>query len=157
MKMRKLQSSDLPEIARLAYKIMGPKDAKRALEDIKETLSEKKYSPFKFEDFFVIEINREIVAAGGVWALKHDPDVARLDWFMVDPHHQRKGLGTMLLHYIEKFLKKKNVRIILAETSSGPVYKAAVNFWEKNDFKEVAKIPNYWEDGASCLYFIKRI
>jgi len=157
MKIRRLQEDDLPNIAGLVYRIMGTKDAKRAVVDIKETLSEKEESPFKFEDLFVVEIGGSIVAAGGVWALKHDPDVARLDWFMVDKQHQRKGLGTMLLKKIEEFLGKKGVRLIMAETSSRSTYRAAVNFWEKNGFREMAKIPNYWEDGSACLYFIKRL
>lgn len=157
MKIRKIRQDDIGGIVRIMHKIMGPKDAKIALDDIKETISEKKNSPFKFEEFFVIEISGEIAAAGGVWALKHDPNVARLDWFVVDPSQQRKGLGTMLLRRMEQFTKKKGAKLIIAETSSGNVYKAAVNFWSKNGFSEIAKIANYWEDGSACLYFIKRL
>ncbi|MCX6815262.1 MAG: GNAT family N-acetyltransferase [Candidatus Aenigmarchaeota archaeon] len=107
MKIRKLREAVTPGIAKLAYKILSPGDAKKAMEDIKETLSEKTYSPFKFEDFFVIEIENHIVTTGGIWALRHDPYIARLDWFMVDPGQQRKGLGTILLKKIQESLKKK--------------------------------------------------
>lgn len=161
MKIRKLQDDDIGSITRIVHGIMGPKDAKAALYDIKETLAganaSRHASPFKFEDFYVVEINRCIVGAGGVWALKHDPFLARLDWFMVDPNYQRKGIGTFLIRFIEKTLKQRKIRIILAETSGGRQYEAAAAFWTKNGFREAAKIPNYWEDGSACLYFIKRL
>lgn len=165
MRIRKLREDDIGSITRIVHNIMGPKDARVALYDVKETLLDKKgvkdasrhASPFKFEDFYVVEIDKNIVGAGGVWALKHDPFLARLDWFMVDPAYQRKGIGTFLIRFIEKLLKQRKIRIILAETSGGEQYEAAANFWTKNGFKEVARIPNYWEDGSACLYFIKRL
>lgn len=157
MRIRKLREDDIGGIVKIVHKLMGPNDAKITLADLKETLRDKKDSPFKFEDFYVVEIEGNIVAAGGVWALKHDPHVARLDWFMVDPNQQRKGIGTILMRFFENFLKKKKIKLILAETSSRKEYAAAVNFWAKNGFKEVARIPNYWEDGSACLYFAKRL
>jgi ribosomal protein S18 acetylase RimI-like enzyme len=157
MRIRKIKETDIGNIVRIVHKIMGPNDAKMVLYDLRETLLKKINSPFKFEDFYVIEIDRDIVGAGGIWALKHDPSVARLDWFMIDPDYQRKGIGTILIRFLENFLKKKNIKLILAETSSGRAYRAAVNFWAKNGFKEIAKIPNYWEDGSACLYFVKRL
>lgn len=157
MRIRKFREEDIGSIVKIVHKIMGPRDARNALNDLKETLMEKSYSPFKFEDFYVIEIDKNIVGCGGIWALKHDPFIARLDWFMVDPDYQRKGLATMLMRFIENFLKKKNIKLVLAETSSGKQYKAAVNFWAKNGFKEIARIQNYWEDGSACLYFLKRL
>lgn len=154
MRIRKIREDDIGKIVSIIHKVMGPKDARKALQDIRET-ADKKNDAFKFDDFYVLEIGSEIVAAGGIWALKHDPLLARLDWFVVDPSHQRKGLGTMLIKFLEKQLRQRKVRIILAETSEK--HEAAVNFWTKNRFKKAAKIPNYWEDGSSCLYFIKRL
>jgi len=157
MRIRKIRETDIGDIVRIVHRIMGPKDARLALYDLRETLMKKKDSEFKFENFYVVEVGKKIVAAGGIWALKHDPFVARLDWFMVDPDYQRKGIGTMLMKFLESFLRKKKVKLILAETSSGSAYKAAVGFWAKNGFKEIAKIPDYWEDGSACLYFAKRL
>lgn len=157
MRIRKIREGDVGDILKIVHNIMGPGDAKVALSDLKETLKKKKDSPFRFEDFYVMEVNGKIAGAGGVWALKHDPFVARLDWFMIDPGYQRKGIGTMLIRHIESTLRKNKVKIIMAETSSGSAYKTAVRFWEKNGFAEVAKIPSYWEDGSACLYFLKRL
>ena len=157
MRIRKIRADDVGSITRIVHNIMGPKDAKMALYDIRETIAKKRASPFKFEEFYVIEINGNIVGAGGVWALRHDPFLARLDWFVIDPNYQRKGIGTILIRFLENLLKKRKIRIVLAETSGGEHYEAAVKFWAKNGFKEVAKISNYWEDGSPCLYFIKHL
>jgi ribosomal protein S18 acetylase RimI-like enzyme len=152
-----MREEDIGDIVRIVNKIMGPRDARVALSDIKENFSSKDYSPFKFEDFYVVEIGRKIIAGGGVWALRHDPFVARLDWFMVDPDYQRKGIGTFLMRFFSGLLKKRKIKLILAETSSGKAYKAAAGFWAKNGFRQIARIPNYWEDGSACLYFFKRL
>jgi len=162
MRVRKMRETDIGDITGIVLRIMGPRDARRVLADIKETLQKKetlgeRQSAYKFDEFYVAEIDRRVVAAGGVWALRHDPYIGRLDWFMVHPEQQRKGLGSILLKTIEKEMRKKKIRLILAETSSEPAYKTAVKFWAKNGFKEILKIPGYWEDGSACLYFMKRL
>ena len=155
MKIRKLQQRDIGKIVAMIHDVMGPDDAKKALDDMKISLGEK--TPYKFEEFYVVEINREIVAAGGFWSLKYDPAIARLDWFVVPHKHQRHGFGTMLMNLIIKRARSKKLKLILAEVSDGKEYATARQFLIKNGFQKKASIKNYWEDSSGAVYFVKRL
>lgn len=157
MKIRKLREGDIGKIVAIIHDVMGPQDAKKALQDMKISLDKDKISPYKFEEFYVLEVGNEIVAAGGFWALKYDPNIARLDWFVVPLRHQRRGFGTMLMKFIINRARARKLKLILAETSDGKEYNAAINFYSKNGFMPVANIPNYWEDGSAVVYFVKRL
>lgn len=154
MKIRKLREDDIGKIVAIIHDVMGPDDAKKALQDIRISLDQNTY---KFEEFYVVEIKDEIVAAGGFWSLKYDPAIARLDWFVVPKKHQRRGFGRMLMTHMVGRAKASRLRLILAETSDGPQYAAARQFLARNGFKKSAAIKNYWDDGSSAVYFIRRI
>lgn len=156
MRIRRMREEDIGQIVRLLHNVYGKDDASLFLRDIRISLSMPKNSPYKFEDFYVAEIAGEIVAAGGAWALHYEP-VARLDWFIVGSGHQKRGLGTLLLSYIEKEMKKRGISVLVAETSSARQYRAAVAFYERNGFRKVAQIEKYWPDGSAWVYFMKRI
>ena len=156
MRIRKMQEADIGQMVKLIHNVMGTLDAKKAYHDMKVSLSIEKLSPYKFEEFFVMEIENDIVAVGEIWALNYEP-IAHLGWFVVDAKHQRKGFGSMLLRHCEEVLKKRKISIITAETSGGRDYKPAVSFYLHNGFKIVAEIPKYWEDGTSWVYFMKRL
>ncbi|HLD38690.1 MAG TPA: GNAT family N-acetyltransferase [archaeon] len=155
MKIRKLQEKDIGKIVAIIHDVMGPTDAKKALEDMKISLDPEAKVPYKFEEFYVIEVEDEIVAAGGFWSLKYDPHIARLDWFVVPQKYQRKGFGNILLNFIINRAKKRGLKIVLAETSDK--YVTAVNFFKKCGFTAAAKISNYWEDGSGVVYLVRRL
>ena len=155
MRIRKMKESDIGEIVKLIHDVYGQNDVRHFLRDLKIGLADKKESPYRFEDFFVVVIDEKIIAVGGAWALHYEP-IARLDWFIVGKERQQKGIGSLLLRHIENHLRKKKISILVAETSSGKNYKAAVAFYQKNGFRKVAEIDKYWEDGSSWVYFMKR-
>ena len=157
MEIRKLRSSDIGKIVAIIHDVMGPDDAKKALEDMKISLDKKAKVPYKFEEFYVVEVNDEIVAAGGFWSLKYDPDISRLDWFVVPKKHQRKGFGTMLIKFIINRCDILKLKLIVSETSSSREYAAARNFLVRNGFKKFGGIKNYWEDGSEAVYLVKRL
>ena len=154
IKIRKLRESDIGKIVAMIHDVMGPDDAKKALEDMKISLTK---TPYKFEEFYVVEVGEEIVAAGGFWSLKYDPAIARLDWFVVPRRHQRRGFGTMLMNLIIKRAKIKKLKLILAELSDGEEYATARQFLIKNGFQKKASIKNYWDDNSGAVYFVKRL
>lgn len=156
MRIRKMRAGDIGQIVRLIHDVYGREDVRQFLKDLKISLAVSRESPYKFEDFFVVVIDDEIIAVGGAWALHYEP-IARLDWFIVGREHQKKGMGTLLLKFIEGRLKKRRISILIAETSSAAPYRAAALFYEKNGFKKVSRIENYWPDGSAWLCFVKRI
>ena len=155
MEIRKLRQSDIGKIVAIIHDVMGPDDAKKALEDMKISLDKTAKVPYKFEEFYVVDLDGEIVAAGGFWSLKYDPSIARLDWFVVPQKHQRRGFGSMLINFIASRAKERKARLIIAETSSK--LRPVIGFMKKGGFKETARIPSYWNDGSACIYLVKRL
>jgi ribosomal protein S18 acetylase RimI-like enzyme len=154
MKIRKLKDDDIGKIVAIIHDVMGPEDAKKALTDIKISLTPNAY---KFEEFYVVDIDGEIAAAGGFWSLQYDPDIARLDWFVVPKKHQRKGFGKMLMNFIVNAAKTRKLKLIVAELSDGGKYKAAREFLSGQGYEKAAGIKNYWEDGSGVVYLVKRL
>lgn len=156
MKIRRLQLKDMGKIVGIVHDVMEPEDAKKALLDMKINLDGEKAAAFKFKEFYVLEIENDIVAGGGFWSLHYDPDIARLDWFIVPKKHQGKGFGTMMMKFLEQRMKKRGVKAVIAETSNHKSFEPVVDFFKKNGFVQTAHIPNYWEDGSGALYLVKR-
>jgi ribosomal protein S18 acetylase RimI-like enzyme len=80
-----------------------------------------------------------------------------LYWIAVDPDFQGKGMGSRLLDFLEKMVKKLKGRIILADTSSVPQYEKTKDFYLKNGFQEVARVPDYYHSGNDRITFCKRL
>src|SRR3989338_9451688 len=154
MRIRKLKEGDIGKIVAMIHDVMGPGDAKKALQDIRISLDKHTY---RFEEFYVVEINGEIVAAGGFWALKYDPNIARLDLFVVPRKHQRKGFGTMLIKHIINRAKERRLKLILAETSDNKEYSVARAFLLKSGFEKIGSIKNYWEDKSGAVYLVRKL
>lgn len=80
-----------------------------------------------------------------------------LYWIAVNPKIQGMGIGSRLLDFLEKMLRGKNGRMILADTSSIPSYKKTLRFYLKKGYQEVAKIPDYYSLGNDRITFCKRL
>jgi ribosomal protein S18 acetylase RimI-like enzyme len=80
-----------------------------------------------------------------------------LYWIAVDPDFQKQGVGSKLLDFLEKVVKKSNGRMILADASSIPQYEKTEKFYLKNGFQEVARIPDYYHPGNDRMTFCKKL
>jgi ribosomal protein S18 acetylase RimI-like enzyme len=80
-----------------------------------------------------------------------------LYWIAVDPDCQEQGVGSRLLRSLEEVVKARGGRMILADTSSIPHFEKTQKFYLKNEFQEVAKIPDYYHPGNDRITFCKRI
>jgi ribosomal protein S18 acetylase RimI-like enzyme len=80
-----------------------------------------------------------------------------LYWIAVDPDFQEQGVGSKLLNFLEEMVKAEGGRLILADTSTIPHYEKTQNFYLKNGFKEVARIPNYYHPGNDRITFCRRL
>jgi len=78
-----------------------------------------------------------------------------LYWIVVHPHSAGKGIGTKLLDHCEKFVRDRNGRWILAETSSKETYEATRLFYIRNDFNEIARIDDFYSLGEALVVFGK--
>jgi len=78
-----------------------------------------------------------------------------LYWIVVHPVFWNQGTGTFLLRYAEKDLKGRQARLVLIETSSLPLYETPRLFYLKHQYKELAKVKDYYAIGDHKLIFGK--
>jgi len=78
-----------------------------------------------------------------------------LYWIVVDPEITGKGIGKKLVKHAETFVRERNGRWLLAETSSKELYLATQKFYFKNEFSIVAEINDFYAVGDALLVFGK--
>lgn len=78
-----------------------------------------------------------------------------LYWIVVDPGTQGKGLGRLLLEYVERDVVKRGGRMILIETSSKESYGPTIRFYQRRGYAQVARIKNFYRLGDDKLVFSK--
>ena len=77
-------------------------------------------------------------------------------WLVVSKKYQRKGIGTILLKFIEKYAKKKKFRAIYLYTH--PIRENnAIKLYKKEGYKKINEFPNYYSNGDKSLLFGKRL
>lgn len=78
-----------------------------------------------------------------------------LYWIAVNPKVQSKGIGSGLIRFVEKYLKEKKGRLILIETSGKESYEKERKFYEKNFYKELVNIKDFYNAGDSLVIYGK--
>jgi GNAT superfamily N-acetyltransferase len=78
-------------------------------------------------------------------------------WIAVRKQRQAGGIGTALLRHAEEEVKGKRGRMLLIETSSLEGYGPTRNFYLKHNYKEVARLPDYYTAGDDMVIFCKRL
>jgi ribosomal protein S18 acetylase RimI-like enzyme len=58
---------------------------------------------------------------------------------------------------LEKIVRAKRGRLILADASTVPLYEKTQRFYVKNGFKEVARVPDYYHPGNDRVTFCKKL
>ena len=84
-----------------------------------------------------------------------NPAVWELYWIGVLPDTQRKGLGSLLLQDTETIVKNKNGRMLLISTSSTDVTSKSRQFYIRQGYKEVGRIPDYYAPKDDKVIFWK--
>ena len=100
------------------------------------------YLDHEIEQYFVVEVNKEVVGCGGI-NLADNKTTGKISWDIMHPGFQGKGLGTLLLHHRIDVLKKtKGIKKITVRTSQ-----VAYRFYEKSGFVLTGKVKDYWAEG----------
>ena len=76
-------------------------------------------------------------------------------WIAVDPENGRHGAGTMRLAAMEKRLKNCGSGHIYVETSSTEGYGPARRFYEKNQYRLVSTLRDFYRDGDDRMIYRK--
>ncbi len=70
----------------------------------------------------------------------------------VDPAHQRRGLGTALLHVTEQRLRREYVKLTVRQGNF-----PAIRLYEREGYKVIEKKFGYYRDGETGLIMEKQI
>jgi len=78
-----------------------------------------------------------------------------LYWIAVRPSLHNTGVGRLLLKHAEDLVASRHGRLVLAETSSRPAYEPTRGFYLKNQYREVARIREYYSAGDDLVIYGK--
>ena len=71
--------------------------------------------------------------------------------------NQRTGIASEMMLYIEQYLKTKDARILIVETSSDDAQTGARNFYQKIGYTREAVIRDFWKEGEDKIVFWKKL
>jgi ribosomal protein S18 acetylase RimI-like enzyme len=80
-----------------------------------------------------------------------------LYWIAVSPAAQGMGIGSVLLKEVEGRLTRSNARLLVIETSSRPEYDPTRAFYLKRGYREVARVPDFYEAGDHRVIYAKNL
>jgi len=78
-----------------------------------------------------------------------------LYWMAVSPDEQGRGYGKKLVRWLEAEVRKLDGRLIIIETSSQAKYQPTRQFYLNLDYKEVARVPEYYKPGDDRVIYAK--
>jgi ribosomal protein S18 acetylase RimI-like enzyme len=70
---------------------------------------------------------------------------------------QGKGIGKLMMTYIEHELKLQGHRLLMVETSSTDDFELTRKFYENIDYTKEAVIRDFWRDGDDKVIYVKRL
>lgn len=111
----------------------------------------------KNHKYWYVEKAGEIIGAIGVRENKYGGGGYEMDSDYVAVHkdHRGKGIASQLLTEVEKFVKGNSGRYLHVLTCDIDSYNPARAFYEKNGYKKVAEIPNYYVPGEGRVDYMK--
>lgn len=80
-----------------------------------------------------------------------------LYWIAVDKTLQGHGIGKALVRAVEDAVGAELGRLILIETGGKPSYAAQRAFYASAGYREVARVPDFYEDGDDRVIYQKRL
>jgi len=107
---------------------------------------------------YIIRVSEEEGAAAGYYCVGPTPATEGtfdLYWIAVDPSRQGKGIGARLDEHACALVRGMGGRLLIAETSSRPVYTPTREFYVRRGYRELARIAGYYRPGDDLVVFGK--
>lgn len=152
---RPMQAQDKPRVLELvrATRMFTPAEVAVAEELIDIYLDRPGQKDY---EVVVVENEREETVGYMTWGPTPMTEGAYdIYWMAVSPSEQGKGWGKALVRWLEDELQERGGRMILIETSSQPKYAATRRFYANLDYKEVARIPDFYRPGDDRIIYTK--
>lgn len=114
------------------------------------TKRQLKYLLMKAHRTFLVETHNNVVRGFIITLYRKGTTVAGLETIDVHPLYQNQGIGKRLLKTAEQKMKKKGIKKIRLEVSTGN--HAAIQLYEKQGFKTISILKNYYfyDHNGSC-------
>lgn len=80
-----------------------------------------------------------------------------LYWIAVDRQFSKKGVGRRLVEFMEADIRQNNGKHIYVDTSSTPPYAPARAFYEKNGYRPVCTLNDFFKKGDHKIIFRKEL
>ena len=107
------------------------------------------------DNYIAVEESRGEVA--GVVGFSPDkygtPDTYWINWLYVDSRFRRAGIGAKLLDFIIDRVRSRKARKLYLDTSSDPIYEAAVALYERFGFQIEGRLKDYYDPNEDYLIF----
>lgn len=109
--------------------------------------------------YWYIEDQGKIIAAIGVRENKYGSAGYEMDsdYIAVHKDYRNRGLAQALLNEMERFVEEVGGRYIHVLTCDIDSYGPARKFYEKNGYKKVSEIPNYYVAGEGRIDYYKEL
>ena len=126
-------------------------------EYLAEMIDDYLYNPDTQDFWFTCVDNQKAVAIGYCVPEKFTDGTYNLLAIGVARDAQRKGIAREMTLYIEQYLKEKDGRVLIVETSSDDAQMAARNFYARLGYLQTATIPDFWKEGEDKIVFWKKL
>jgi D-alanine-D-alanine ligase len=80
-----------------------------------------------------------------------------LYWIAVDSSRRGHGIGKLLLGRAEAHMRKLGGKYVYSETSSRDLYRPTREFYRREGFREVARVPLFYADDDDKIIFMKTL
>ena len=110
------------------------------------------------KDYRIVVVENEGKDAVGYMTWGPTPlaeDAYDIYWMAVAPSEQGKGRGKVLVRWLEDEVRCRDGRLIVIETSSQPKYNGTRQFYIDLDYKEVARVPDFYRAGDDRVIYAK--
>ncbi len=149
---RTVQPTDIPYLKAVLNSIdLFPADM---LEDM---ISDFFHNPATEDIWFTVIENDKPISIGYCAPEKLTEGTFNLYAIGVKSDIQGKGIGTMMMQYLERQLKQKGHRILIVETSGTDELKLTREFYENLDYTKEAVIRDFWSDGDDKVIYWKKL
>ncbi len=80
-----------------------------------------------------------------------------LYWIAVDAARRSQGIGKLLLARAEAHMRQLGGKHVYSETSSRALYQPTREFYRKQGFREVARVPFFYADDDDKVIYMKTL
>jgi ribosomal protein S18 acetylase RimI-like enzyme len=111
-------------------------------------------------DYYIIVAVSDEGAVQGYYCIGPTPATKGtydLYWIAVDTSCHNMGIGKYLIRDVEDWVRKRDGKLIIAETSSLPKYENTRKFYLRTQYEELARIRDYYSAGDDLVIYGKYV